>query len=202
MAKLILIRHGKTKLFHEQRFWGKTNVELSDEGIRQSELLRDRLAREKIKAVFSSQLSRASKTAEIIAAKHSIEVIRCAELNECNFGYVEGLTFTEIQNLHPKLAKDLNSFDTMVKFPGGESFLDLDARVKEFIKRLKEYKDKDTVVIVAHSGTLLLIICHLLEIEIKHWRKMRSDPGSITVIDTYSSGVIMSSLNDVSHLKK
>ena len=201
MSKLLLVRHGRTKLHHDERFWGKTDVELSDIGIKQAEKLRDRLAKEKITAIYSSELSRARLTAETIAASHKMDVQICPELNECNFGYVEGLTFTEIQQLHPQLAKTLSGFDTLAQFPGGESFSDLDRRVQSFLKRLKEHKDKDTVLIVAHGGTLLLMICHLLKIDIKNWRKMRLGLASLTVIDTYPQGVIMSSLNDVSHLK-
>jgi broad specificity phosphatase PhoE len=201
VAKLILVRHGITKLYHEQRFWGKTDVELSDAGIRQSEQLRDRLAKEKINAVYSSTLKRARTTAELIAARHGLNVQPCGELDECNFGYAEGLTFPEIQNLHPELAKALNGFDTPVQFPGGESFSNFEKRVKGFLKRLADHKDKDTIVIVAHGGTLLLIICHLLEIGVKHWRKMRLELASISILDTYPRGVILSSLNDISHLK-
>ena len=201
MAKLILVRHGITKLYHEQRFWGKTDVELSEAGIKQSEQLRDRLAKEKINAVYSSTLKRARTTAEIIAIKHNLTVQPCQELDECNFGYAEGLTFPEIQTLHPELAKALDGFDTPVQFPGGESFGDFEKRVKGFLNRLTEYKDKDIIVVVAHGGTLLLIICHLLEIGAKHWRKMRLELASISVLDTYPRGAILSSLNDISHLK-
>lgn len=201
MAKLILVRHGITKLHHEQRFWGKTDVELSDAGIKQSEQLRDRLAKEKINAVYSSTLKRARTTAEVIAAKHGLNVQPCQELDECNFGYAEGLTFMEIQNLHPELAKALDGFDNIVQFPGGESFSDFEKRVRGFLTRLADHKDKDTIVIVAHGGTLLLIICHLLEIGVKHWRKMRLELASISIVDTYPKGVILNSLNDISHLK-
>ena len=202
MAKLILVRHGITRLYHDQRFWGKTDVELSDAGIKQSEQLRDRLAKEKITAIYSSTLKRARVTAEIIASRHGLNVQPCAELNECNFGYMEGLTFAEIKNLHPELAETLNGFDTVVQFPGGENFSDLDKRVKSFLKRIAELKDKDTAVIVAHGGPLLLIICHLLGIGVKHWRKIRLELASISILDTYPEGIILSSLNDVCHLKK
>jgi broad specificity phosphatase PhoE len=201
VAKLILVRHGITRLYHEQRFWGKTDVELSEAGIKQSEQLRDRLAKERVNVVYSSTLKRARTTAEIIAIKHGLTVQPCRELDECNFGYAEGLTFAEIQNLHPELAKALNGFDTPIQFPGGESFGNFEKRVKGFLNRLANHEDKDTIVIVAHGGSLQLIICHLLGIGVKHWRKMRLGLASISVLDTYPKGVILSSLNDVSHLK-
>ena len=56
MAKLLLVRHGRTRLYQSDRFWGSTDIPLSDLGIKQAELLRDRLASEKITAVYSLSL--------------------------------------------------------------------------------------------------------------------------------------------------
>jgi len=201
MSRFILVRHGKTKLHKASRFWGKTDVELSDTGIRQAEQLRDCLAKEKINAVYTSQLSRARRTAEIIAARQGVKVQVCSDLNECNFGFVEGMTFTEIQKQYPELAEALRSSDNAAKFAGGESISELDERVQNFLPHLKQHKEKETVLIVAHGGTLLLLICHLLEIDISNWRKLRLDLASRTIIDTSDNGAIMSKLNDTSHLK-
>ena len=93
MSRLLVVRHGNTKLNNAKRFWGQTDVELSTDGIRQAEKLRDRLAAEKIDAAYSSTLSRARLTAEIIASKHQLGVTALIELMEINFGYIEGLTF-------------------------------------------------------------------------------------------------------------
>lgn len=200
MARLLLIRHGKTKLHQADRFWGSTDIPLSNTGIRQAEQLRDRLATEKIHAVYSSTLSRARATAEIIASRHHLKITACEELNECNFGYIEGLTFPEIQRLHPALAEELLN-RKMVAFPGGESLEDLDKRVRSFLDRLNEHKEKDTILIVAHGGPLRLIICNLLGLELKHWQQIRIDLASLSIVETYSRGAILNLLNDTSHLK-
>lgn len=202
MSKLLLVRHGRTKLHQDDRFWGKTDVALSEIGIRQAENLRDRLASEKIQAIYTSKLSRARITADIIGSRHEAAVTACTELAEANFGYVEGLTFREVQRLHPKLADDLNSWSARPKFPGGESIDDLDTRVQSFLNRLKKHRQKETLLIVAHGGTLQLMICHLLGIDMKHWRKLRLSQGSLSIIETYPQGSIVNCLNDVSHLAK
>ena len=92
MSRLLLVRHGDTELNSAERYWGNTDVKLSDAGFRQAERLRDRLATERIDAIYSSELRRASATAEIIASSHRLHVIICAELREMNFGELEGLT--------------------------------------------------------------------------------------------------------------
>ena len=107
MAKLLLVRHGNTKLNSAERFWGQTDVELGEEGIWQAERLRDRLAAYQLETIYTSPLSRTRATAEIIASLHQLEIIPCAELREINFGYVEGLTYTEINQQYPELAQEL-----------------------------------------------------------------------------------------------
>ena len=88
MSRLILVRHGDTKSNSADRFWGQTDVRLSDSGIKQAEQLRDRLSTEKIDAIYSSNLCRASETARIIAASHQLGIVTCNELREINFGNV------------------------------------------------------------------------------------------------------------------
>lgn len=200
MPKLLLIRHGTTKLHANDRFWGKTDVPLSDVGIEQATQLQSRLATEEFLTVFSSTSSRARDSAEIIAAGHKAEIIACEELCECNFGFVEGLTFKEIERLYPKLAGELASWKD-VTFPGGESLEQLNERVKIFIKRLDSLKPNNTAVIVSHGGPLRLLICNLLEIEIFHWQQLRIDRASLSIVDIYEQAAILTLLNDVSHLK-
>ena len=200
MARLLLIRHGKTKLHKSDRFWGKTDIALSSLGIKQAGQLRTRLTTEKISAVYSSTLSRARFTAELIAYYHKLTVITSKDLCECNFGYAEGLTFGEIKKLYPALAEELAN-RTAVTFPGGESLEQLNTRVQTFLKKLGNHKPEETIAIVAHGGPLRLIICNLLGLELRHWQEFRIDLASLSIVETYPQTAILSLLNDVSHLK-
>ncbi len=200
MARLLLIRHGQTKLHQADRFWGRTDIEMSDIGIRQAEQLRDRLGRYKIGTIYSSTLRRAISTAEIIASRHKVKVKPCEELCECSFGYAEGLTFKEISQKFPELAEKLGS-GKAVAFPGGESLEQLDIRVQSFLEKLTQLKPPATVAIVAHGGPLRLIICHLLGLGIEHWLQLRVDLASLSIVETYPGGTILNLLNDTSHLK-
>ena len=199
MSRVLLVRHGTTKLHTGDRFWGKTDIALSNTGIKQAGQLRSRLTSEKISAIYSSTLSRARSTAEIIASGHKVDVTPCDELCECNFGYIEGLTFEEIKRLHPVLAEELSN-RKMVAFPGGESLDQLNSRVQSFLKRLEKHKPKEIVLIVAHGGPIRLIICNLLGLGLEHWLQIRVDLASLSIVETYPQTTILSLLNDVSHL--
>ena len=202
MSKLFLVRHGDTKLNSAERFWGQTDVELSAAGIRQAERLRDRLTTQKIDVIYTSNLSRASVAAKIIASNHPSDIITCAELGEINFGKFEGLTFKEISQLYPELAKTWPDRDLTFRFPDGESVDELNNRVSKFLNRLQKHTPEETILIVAHSAPLRLLICHLLGIDLKHWRQFRLDLASLSIMETYPQGAILSLLNDVSHLEQ
>ncbi|MFQ5996727.1 MAG: histidine phosphatase family protein, partial [Dehalococcoidales bacterium] len=167
----------------------------------QAEQLRDRLANEKIDVIYTSRLRRASATAEIIASRHQLSVIICPELLEINFGKAEGLTFKEIEQLYPELVKAWPTRDLTFRYPGGESLGDLNNRVIKFLERLEKHAPEETILVVAHSGILRLLICHLLKIEPLHSRKLRTVLASLSIVETYPQLAILTLLNDVSHLR-
>ena len=201
MSRLLLVRHGETEGNSAERFWGRTDVRLSDVGLRQVERLGDRLASEDISIVYSSNLCRALQTAEVIASRHELGVIACHELREIDFGSVEGLTYGEISQKHPDLVRSWFSWDFSFRFPDGESIADVNNRVIWVLHRLEEHAKEETIVVTAHSGVLRLLICNLLGIELWHWRQIRLDLASLSVVETYSEAIILSLLNDVSHLQ-
>jgi len=200
LSRLLLVRHGFVGL-KEERFLGRTDIPLSEEGIKQAEQLRDRLALEKIDAVYTSTLRRARQTAKIIAAGHKVKITPCEELCECDFGDIEGLTFEEIKQKYPALAEELVQRKTG-SFPGGETIEQLNKRIKTFLKRLKKHKSGETLLIVAHGGPLRLIICNLLGLGIKHWVQIRIDRASLSIVETYPGTAILNLLNGTSHLKE
>ena len=93
--RLILIRHGKTATDNPEKCHGFTDIDLSEEGYRQADKLAVRFKDEKIDAMYSSTLKRGAATAAIIAASHNIQITGASELNEVNFGEIEGITFEE-----------------------------------------------------------------------------------------------------------
>lgn len=200
MSKLLLVRHGDTELNSAQRYWGQSDVKLSAAGLRQAERLRDRLAKQKVDAIYSSDLQRALVTAKIIASRHGLEVITCVELREINFGDAEGLTFDEISQLFPKVTKMWLERNPGLQYPGGERVDEFNKRVSKFLGRLDKHTAEETILIVAHSGVLRTLICYLLGIELKHRWQFRLELASLTILETYPQGAILSLLNDLSHL--
>ena len=202
MSRLLLVRHGDTASNSRERFWGVTDVELSTAGISQAERLRDRLASEKIDAVYSSNLKRALVTAEIIASKHQLGVITCPELREINFGELEGLAFNEISQTYPELAQFWVRRNPKLKYPGGDSLEEFTSRVITFLPRLEKHATRETILIVAHSGVLRTLICQLLGLEMVQRWQFRTDLASLSIVETYPPEAILTRLNDLCHLEQ
>ena len=203
MPKLLLVRHGQTQGNSAQRFWGRTDTPLSDTGRAQAACLRERLRDTRIDAVYASSLSRAQETAAIITDDRKQNITACSELIEMDFGDLEGLTFAEIAVKYPELAADLAKWTIRPRFPGGESMEEFAARVSGFVPRLKNHGQEETILVVAHSGSLRQLICRLLELDIEYSRRFRLELASLSVLDTYpaTGNVILSLLNSTSHLK-
>ncbi len=201
MSRLLLVRHGETELNSAERYWGRTDVKLSAAGLRQAERLRNLLVTEKIDAVYSSPLSRARVTAETIVSERRLAVITCPELREVNFGRLEGLTFAEVSQLYPAVTKLWIERNPRLRYPEGESVREFNRRVSRFVSRLEKHVPEETILVVAHSGSLRVLMCHLLGMEVEHWRQFRLDLASLSILETYPQGAILNQLNDVCHLR-
>jgi broad specificity phosphatase PhoE len=202
LPRLLLVRHGITELNSTRRFAGHIDVDLSAEGLRQVEKLRDRLDEVKIDTAYCSDLKRALVTAEIISSGHDIKITNCSDLREMNYGEAEGLTLEEIRHRYPKTAEAVADPSLELGFPGGENFKEFIARTVNFLDRLNKHTVEQTILIVTHSGPLRVLVCNLLGIDESNWRQFRCDNASLSIIETYPKRAILSLLNDTSHLKK
>ncbi len=200
MTRLLLVRHGQTLWNHISRYQGHTDVLLSDTGREQARLLARRLAAEKVAAVYSSDLKRALETAEILAAPHRLTVKKVPELREIHFGVWEGLTFKEIQEKYSDLAERWYQYPATVRIPEGETFEELKERAYGAILRLVAKHPSDTIIVVAHGGTIRTIICGLLDIDLNHAFHIRQDNGALNIIEFYEGYGVLTLLNDTSHL--
>ncbi len=200
MSRLLLVRHGETELNSSERLWGHTDVKLGVLGLKQAERLRDRLSSEKIDTIYSSNLQRALVTAETIASRHQLAVITCAELHEVDFGQLEGLTISEANQRYPELAKLRMQRNLNLKYPGGDSLIEFSKRTSKFLDRLERHTDDETILIVAHFGVLRILICRLLDIDLRFLWQLHVDLASLSILETNQKGIILKSLNDVCHL--
>lgn len=198
MTRLFLVRHGETEWNQNGRFHGHSDIALSQKGREQAELLRDRLASQKLAAIYSSDLMRAYETASILAAPHGLPVEAHRELREVSFGEIEGLTFKQVQERYTELQRAWFRTPDATP-PGGESLIDLSRRVWPFLQKL-ELGPEDKVLIVAHRVALAAVLSYYIETKLEHWGRLRMDNGSLSILDLFGERRILTVLNDTNHL--
>ena len=202
LTKMLLVRHGETIWNHTCRYQGHTDIELSETGRKQSKLLAAELKKEKVKAVYSSDLKRAYETAAILASPHNLSVQVTKELREINFGEWEGLTHKEIMEKYEDLAAEWYQCPGQVRLPGGENFEEVKERAYSTALDLLQQNDPGTIIVVAHGGTIRTIICGILDIELNHGFKISQDNTALNIINYYPENgfTVLSLLNGTTHL--
>lgn len=201
MTKIIFIRHGQTSWNKEKKYQGHSDISLNENGLRQAELVGKRLAGEKINAIYSSDLRRACQTAELIAQYHALPIIRKQELREINFGVWEGLTYQEIMETWPEILTTMYSQPGATCPPQGESFDRVRRRVIRALQQCIAKHQNETIVIVSHGGTMRVILCAALGIELDKMWFIRQDSTAINIIQYFDHQVVVSLVNDTCHIK-
>ena len=136
MLHLMLVRHGETEWNAQRRYQGQSDVLLSDLGMRQAELIAERLAGQKIDAVYASDLKRALETARVIAGKSGLALLTDPRLRELKFGILEGLTFDEAQARYPQMiAAWIENFNNTPD--GAETIEQFNTRIVSLLGDLK-----------------------------------------------------------------
>jgi ribonuclease H / adenosylcobalamin/alpha-ribazole phosphatase len=189
---LVLVRHGATDHTSEKRFSGRGGHDpsLNADGLAQVRAVADWLAplADEIDVVVSSPLRRTRETADIIAERLSHRVEVEEGLAEAAFGTWEGLTFHEVQQAYPDdLDAWLGSLDVA---PGrhGDSFEEMDRRVRRTRDRLLSGYPGKAVVAVTHVTPIKLLVRMALGAPLDAVYKMELAPASVTVISWFEDG--------------
>ncbi|KAM7263445.1 hypothetical protein ACFE04_001128 [Oxalis oulophora] len=157
IAEIIVVRHGETEWNADGRLQGHLDVMLNDVGRQQAVLVAERLSREpRISAVYSSDLKRASETAETIATRCGVqEVVRDPDLRERHLGELQGLVYKEASVSNPKACQAVSSHRTDKEIPGGgESIDQLFHRCSSAMERISQKHKGERVVVVTHGGVV------------------------------------------------
>ena len=194
-TRLYLARHGETTLSSEFRYVGHMDVDITENGVVQMHKLRDRLKNECLNALYSSDLIRTKKGAEIIASCHDIKPIACEEFREINLGIWEGLTREEIIEKYPDEYRGRLDDLAHAGVKEGESFKDLQKRVmKKLTSVLNELKGKN-ILLVAHGGVNRVILCDVLKLDLQLLPRIDQTYGCLNIIDYYEDGPVVKLVN-------
>ena len=195
-ALIYLVRHGEVVLAETRRFIGHLDVPLSPRGEAQCEAQARRLAAAGIEALYSSDLQRARRSAEIIGAPHGLGPTTTPALREMAMGRWEGLTGEEIQAREPEAFRDWMSRVGEFPFPEGESVPDLVARAGPAFDDIVARSRAHTIAIVAHGGTNRALLCRALGLPLRRLLSFGQDYGALTLLARTPDGWALRRLNE------
>jgi probable phosphomutase (TIGR03848 family) len=199
MTYLLLIRHGATDAQKQGVLTGwAPGVHLNQEGRTQAEALARRLAAVEIEAIYASPLERTMETAAIIAAPHGLPVLAREELGEVRFGRWSGESLERLRKR--RLWRAVQLAPSTMRFPGGESFREMQARIVAELERLRARHARQTIVVVSHSDVIKAAVAHYAGLHLDLFQRLVVSPASLTVLALGGPTPLMVCLNDTGHL--
>jgi broad specificity phosphatase PhoE len=184
MTTLILVRHGETDWNRDGRWQGHADAPLNERGREQARRLAAELAGEDVAAVYSSDLSRARETADIIAERLGRDVSVDPRLREVHVGSWSGLTMPEIEERFPAEFARWRSGDAGHSFADGETYAAMGERVVAAVEEIAAQHPGEQVVIVLHGGPVRSVLAHAAGItyeEQRHRRQHLANCGYVRV---------------------
>ena len=185
MTRFLMIRHAATA-FVGRRIAGRSDVPLSDAGRAQAERLADRLAAEKIAAVYTSPETRARETARPIAGRFRCLPIATSDLDEVDYGDWTGRALDELAALPEWRA--YNSTRSLTRIPSGERIVDVQARVIDAIERLRARHGGQSLALVSHAEPIRAALAYYLGVAIDLSLRYDIDPASVSIVELYEDG--------------
>jgi ribonuclease H / adenosylcobalamin/alpha-ribazole phosphatase len=196
----VLLRHGQTPMSVQKRYAGRSDVPLTDLGVRQAAAVAKRLASAGLDVIVTSPLQRAVQTAEEVAAATGAPVVADEGFRETDFGAWEGLTFAEVRERWPD---ELNRWlaDPDAAPPGGESLAEVSERVTAALQRVLSAGKRQTVLVVSHVTPIKTLVAAALLAPPPALYRMHLDVAALSRIDWYADGpAVLRSFNDTGHL--
>lgn len=204
-TRLVLLRHGQTDYSLHKRYAGRDDAELNATGRKQASAAARALAAEGgIDAIVSSPLVRCSATADAAAQKLGLRTRIIEDLQECDFGDWDGLTFTEAQDDDPEHHAAWVADGTLCP-PGGESYDQVNERVIRVRRQLVEEYPGQTVLVVSHVNPIKSLVRQALGGDAGIYQRMHLDLASICVVDFFPEAAevtpVLQSFNATAHLR-
>lgn len=195
-VRIIYVRHAESLWNPIGRYQGKLDPELSEKGHKQAERLAEALEKYNPTALYSSPLKRTYMTAEYISKKLNLPINVDEDIIEIDHGDWSGMLVEEVKEKYPDMFHDWIYHPETVKFPNGESLLDVYERVKRFQERMLEKHDGETIIAVSHTVPIRASLVAGLDLDLKKFWSFGCDNASYSILDFDKVRPILYKLNN------
>jgi len=194
MTVFHLLRHGEHGLMGRVLPGRMPGVGLSERGRTEIAAVAERLAGEKIAALYSSPLQRTRESADIVAARLGLEIEFRDDLIELDFGEWTGATFEAIR-ADPRW-QAWRTHRSLARIPGGESMRQVQRRIVEALMEMGEHHEGETVVAVSHGDVIRSALLFALGMPLDHYNRLEVGQGSISTIHIDAAGIRVVAINE------
>ena len=186
MARIILVRHAPTPETGTRLTGRLPGVSLDEAGREAARATAAALADLELSAVYSSPIDRTIETARIVGRPHELRPIPEPGLTEIDFGTWTGETLDSLRRTD--LWETVQQAPSRFRFPGGESFVEAQARAVECTQRIAGEHRGGTVVAVSHSDVIKLLLSHFLGQPLDLFQRFRISTASISDVRLEDGG--------------
>jgi alpha-ribazole phosphatase len=190
-----LIRHAEPEAQARNRCYGKLDVALSSEGLRQAGAVAETLREQPFTRIYTSPRRRCVQAAEILALRSACPVESSAEFVEMDFGEFEGCSYNEIAESHPEIYRQWMENPTEVRFPGGECFEDVWARVTQAAALLRQRHSGETIGVVSHGGPIRVLIAEALDMPRANIFRLAQGYAAMNLIRYFENSALVEIFN-------
>jgi probable phosphoglycerate mutase len=198
MTTLLLVRHGHTDAAGKRLTGRAPGVHLNELGRRQAERLVERLDGVRIDAIVSSPLERCRETAAPLAKARGRAVDVGRAWIEVGYGEWTGRSISQLRRT--KLWRRVMFAPSNVRFPGGESLLEVQGRAVDATLDIAARHARGTVVVVSHADVIRLLVAHVAGMHADHLQRLSIDTASITAVSISDGFPRLLTVNDTDDL--
>lgn len=198
---IFIIRHGETDYNRAGIIQGRgVNISLNEAGRNQAKAFFLKYGRYPFERIYTSSLARSIETVQEFIDSGIPWSIR-PELDEIEWGEQEGKeTNKEMRELYRQVTAAWKSGDLHVRFPGGESILDLSWRQKSFIESIRHDRARE-ILICTHGRAMRALLCQFLGIDLSRMDEFPHSNLSLYRLLQNNAGFHLVLRHDTSHLK-
>jgi probable phosphomutase (TIGR03848 family) len=197
---VVLVRHGRTPTTGSVLPGRAAGLHLSDEGQSQAKNVAARIAAgfKNVSAVYASPLERTKETAAPIARELNTRIVVDKGLIELNCGDWAGRNLKDLAKL-PEW-KTVQQRPSAFRFPNGESFLEMQARIVGTIERLQAAHTGSTIIVVSHADPIKAAVASALGAPLDLFQRIVISPCSVSVVQYSPIGTSVPTINNTDAL--
>jgi broad specificity phosphatase PhoE len=196
------MRHGETAWNRGKIFRGVYDIPLNENGCTQARHLAQALTYRTIDVAYSSPLSRARQTAQIVLEPHRIDATVHEGLRDFNYGKWTGLEDETVARQWPEEPARWIAEPHKIRPPDGDTLQEVFDRAFDAVEEIAQKHDGQTIALFAHRVVNKLLVLGMLTLRLERFPFIRQDNCCVNEFERTEKGYIVVSLNDTTHIRQ